>query len=36
VKGYDIKEFHRMVLQQGSIPLEMLERLTDEYIKGNS
>ncbi len=30
---FDIKEFHRMVLQQGSIPLEMLEKLTDDFIK---
>ena len=33
---FDIKEFHRMVLQQGSIPLEMLERLTDDFINRNS
>ncbi|MDQ7797442.1 MAG: DUF885 domain-containing protein [Candidatus Edwardsbacteria bacterium] len=33
---FDIKEFHRMVLQQGSIPLEMLEKLTEDFIRRNS
>jgi len=31
---FDIKEFHRLVLQQGSIPLEMLENIVNDYIKG--
>jgi uncharacterized protein (DUF885 family) len=30
---FDIKEFHRLTLGQGSIPLEMLEEIMDEYIK---
>jgi uncharacterized protein (DUF885 family) len=34
--NFDIKEFHRMVLQQGSIPLEMLEKLTDDFIQRSS
>lgn len=33
---FDIKEFHRLVLQQGSIPLEMLEKIIDGYIKNGS
>jgi len=29
---FDIREFHKLVLQQGGIPLEMLEKLVDGYI----
>jgi uncharacterized protein (DUF885 family) len=29
---FDIKEFHNIVIGNGSIPLEILERLVDEYI----
>lgn len=32
-KKFDIKEFHRIVLQHGSVPVEILERLIDEYIQ---
>jgi len=30
---FDIKDFHSVVLKQGSVPLEILEHLVDEYIK---
>jgi uncharacterized protein (DUF885 family) len=30
--NFDIKEFHRVVLGNGSVPLEVLENLVDEYI----
>ncbi|MBA7616363.1 hypothetical protein ES703_23659 [subsurface metagenome] len=30
---FDIKEFHRVILKHGSIPLEILEQLVDDYIK---
>ena len=30
---FDIKDFHSVVLKQGSVPLEILEHLIDEYIK---
>jgi uncharacterized protein (DUF885 family) len=29
---YDIKEFHNIVIGNGSLPLEILERLVDDYI----
>ena len=29
---YDIKEFHRIILENGSIPLELLEKQVDQYI----
>ena len=32
-KRFDIKDFHRVVLQHGSVPLDILERLVQEYIK---
>ncbi len=31
---FDLKEFHDVVLGNGSVPLEILERLIDEYIEG--
>jgi len=30
---FDIKEFHRVVVGNGSMPLEILERVVDEYIE---
>lgn len=29
---FDIKEFHNIVIGHGSLPLEILERLVDDYI----
>ena len=29
---FDIKEFHNIVIGNGSLPLEILEQLVDEYI----
>jgi len=29
---FDLKEFHRVVLSNGSMPLEVLERVVDGYI----
>jgi len=31
---FDIKEFHNIVIGSGSLPLEILEQLVDEYIAG--
>jgi len=35
---YDVRDFHRAVLNNGSVPLNILEQLVDQYIteKGNS
>jgi uncharacterized protein (DUF885 family) len=30
---FDIKDFHDVVLRQGSVPLDILEKLVDDYIK---
>ncbi len=30
---YDIKDFHRVVLNNGSVPLNILEQLVDQYIQ---
>jgi uncharacterized protein (DUF885 family) len=30
---FDLKEFHRAVLSNGSMPLEVLERVVDGYIE---
>jgi uncharacterized protein (DUF885 family) len=30
---FDIKDFHSAILQHGSVPLEILEQLVDDYIK---
>ncbi len=30
---FDIKEFHKVVLQHGSVPLDILEQIVDEYIE---
>ncbi len=32
---FDIKEFHNIVIGNGSLPLEILEQLVDEYIVDN-
>ena len=29
---FDLKEFHNVVLGNGSVPLEILERMVDDYI----
>jgi uncharacterized protein (DUF885 family) len=31
---FDLKEFHNVVLSNGSMPLEVLERVVDDYIEG--
>ncbi|MCF6301191.1 MAG: DUF885 domain-containing protein [Proteobacteria bacterium] len=33
---YDIRDFHRVVLNNGSVPLDILEELVDQYIANNS
>ena len=30
---FDIKEFHNLILENGAMPLEILERVVDEYIE---
>jgi uncharacterized protein (DUF885 family) len=30
---FDFKEFHRVVLGNGSMPLEVLERVVNDYIE---
>jgi uncharacterized protein (DUF885 family) len=30
---FDLKEFHSVVLGSGSMPLEILERVVDDYIE---
>jgi len=34
-KRFDIKEFHDIVLQHGSVPLAVLERLVDDYVESS-
>ncbi len=36
LEDFDIKEFHNLLLENGSIPLLTMERLVDEYIKDRS
>jgi uncharacterized protein (DUF885 family) len=31
-EDFDLKDFHRVVVGNGSLPLEILEQLVDEYI----
>jgi uncharacterized protein (DUF885 family) len=33
-EAFDLKTFHRVVLGNGSIPLELLEQMVDQYIAG--
>jgi uncharacterized protein (DUF885 family) len=30
---FDLKEFHNVVLTNGSMPLDILERVVDDYIE---
>jgi uncharacterized protein (DUF885 family) len=30
---FDIKEFHDVVLKNGAVPLDILQRLVDNYIR---
>jgi uncharacterized protein (DUF885 family) len=30
---YSVREFHNVVLRTGTVPLELLERQIDEYIR---
>ena len=30
---YDVRDFHRVVLNNGAVPLNILEQLVDQYIK---
>ena len=32
---FDLKDFHRAVLSNGSVPLQVLEGLVDDYITAN-
>ena len=31
---FDLRKFHNVVLKNGSVPLEILEKIVDEYIQG--
>jgi uncharacterized protein (DUF885 family) len=31
-EDFDLRQFHRVVLENGSMPLEILERVVDQYI----
>lgn len=33
---FDLKEFHNVVLKNGSLPLTILEEVVDKYIRENS
>ena len=30
---FDLRKFHNVVLKNGSVPLELLEKIVDEYIQ---
>jgi uncharacterized protein (DUF885 family) len=32
--AFDIKDFHNVLLQNGSVPLDILEQIVDDYIAG--
>ena len=32
---FNLKQFHRVVLQNGAVPLEILEKLVENYIAEN-
>ncbi len=32
--NFDLRKFHNVVLKNGSVPLEILEKIVDEYIQG--
>jgi uncharacterized protein (DUF885 family) len=32
---FDLREFHRMVLENGCVPLDVLEEKVEEYIHAN-
>jgi len=29
---FDIKEFHKIILENGAVPLELLEKIVDDYL----
>ena len=33
--GFDLKEFHRVVLRSGGLPLDLMDAVIDDWIAGN-
>jgi uncharacterized protein (DUF885 family) len=33
---FDIRTFHNVILQEGAVPLAILEKIVDEYIEAES
>ena len=31
-EGFDIRQFHQVIIDQGALPLEVLERVVDDWI----